>query len=222
MKTACLLFTIVGFGALTLGASLADQPPEKGPDEKGEQTKSKNDNHAFEKISQTENQTTGDKPADHPRSKPERDEKELADGKHPKAKNDSRVSEKSSQAGPIKKAMPAHHPGQDRSKQVANNHGDAAEKRVDNHQNKPPAVNDFHQPALNRPSTVVKGGLVLNTIGNHREQPARLPPGGGTTALVPAVVPGRSATTAIIGGLAASSAKSSTAVIDGSGMKRKP
>jgi hypothetical protein len=64
--------------------------------------------------------------------------------------------------------------------------------------------------------------LMMNTPGNHRDQPARLPMGSGTTAPLPGVVLGRGAAAASIGGLAPSSAKSSAAAINGTGMGRKP
>jgi hypothetical protein len=79
-----------------------------------------------------------------------------------------------------------------------------------------------HPPGLNKAATAANGGLMLNKIGNNHEQPARPPVGGRTTAPLPGVVRGRSATAAAIGGAAASSAKHPAAALNGSDIKRKP
>jgi hypothetical protein len=172
-----------------------------------------------------ENQTTSELPADHMNGKRKGYNKERADTKHSKWSGNSRASENSSQTGPMKKGiLPAHRPGQDRPKQVANNHGVAGEKRVDTPQSKLPVVNDFHQPGLNQPSTAVaKDGLMMNRARDPQEElTRRLPVGGGADASLPGVVRSRGAATPIIGQLMPSRAKTSTAVINGTGMKRKP
>jgi hypothetical protein len=172
-----------------------------------------------------ENQTTSELPADHMYGKRKGVNKERADTKHSKWSGNSRASENSSQTGPMKKGiLPAHRPGQDRPKQVANNHGVAGEKRVDTPQSKLPVVNDFHQPGLNQPSTAVaKDGLMMNRARDPQEELTRRSPvGGGADASLPGVVRSRGAATPIIGQLMPSRAKTSTAVINGTGMKRKP
>ena len=172
-----------------------------------------------------ENQTTSELPADHMYGKRKGVNKERADTKHSKWSDNSRASENSSQTGPMKKGiLPAHRPGQDRPKQVANNHGVAGEKRVDTPQSKLPVVNDFHQPGLNQPSTAVaKDGLMMNRARDPQEELTRRSPvGGGADASLPGVVRSRSAATPIIGQMMPSRAKTSTAVINGTGMKRKP
>ncbi|MBV8176014.1 MAG: hypothetical protein JO151_15820 [Verrucomicrobia bacterium] len=172
-----------------------------------------------------ENQTTSELPADHMDGKRKGVNKERADTKHSKWSDNSRASENSSQIGPMKKGiLPAHRPGQDRPKQVANNHGVAGEKRVDHPQSKLPVVNDFHQPGLNQPSTAVaKDGLMMKRTRDPQEElTRRLPVGGGADPSLPGVVRSRGAATPIIGQLMPSRAKTSTAVINGTGMKRKP
>ena len=172
-----------------------------------------------------ENQTTSELPADHMYGKRKGVNKERADTKHSKWSDNSRASENSSQTGPMRKGiLPAHRPGQDRPKQVANNHGVAGEKRVDTPQSKLPVVNDFHQPGLNQPSTAVaKDELMMNRARDPQEELTRRSPvGGGADASLPGVVRSRGAATPIIGQLMPSRAKTSTAVINGTGMKRKP
>jgi hypothetical protein len=136
MKTARFLFTIAGFGALTLGLTFAGEPSRQpsGP-------------------AASENHTASDCPAD-----------------------------------PVKRT----------------------------------SANDLHQPGLNKAATPAKDGLIMNKTGNPREQLARLPLGTRPATPLPGVVRGRVAATASIGGLAASSAKTSAAVINGTGMKPKP
>ena len=171
-----------------------------------------------------ENQTTGELPADHMYGNHRGVNKERADTMHPKWGENSRASENGSQTGPMKKGiLPAHRPSQDRPKQVANNPSVAGEKR-DNLQSKLPMVNDFHQPGLNRSSTLVaKDGLMMNRTRDPREElTRRLPVGGGAAPSLPGVVRSRGAATPIIGQPMPSRAKTSTAAIDGTGMKRKP
>jgi hypothetical protein len=62
----------------------------------------------------------------------------------------------------------------------------------------------------------------MNTTGNPQQELARrLPVGGGANASLPSVVHVRPAT-ASIGQLTPSSVKTSTAVINGTGMRHKP
>jgi hypothetical protein len=225
MKTAGFLFTIISLGTLSLGVSFAEQssgqPPGQGLDE---------------------NQTTSDRSADHRDGKQKGVNKEQADTMHPNLSDSSRASERSSQNGPIKKViLPVSRLGQDRPKQVANDHGVAGEKRVNNPQSKLPSVNDFHQPGFNQPSTAVaKDGSMMNRTGNNAqgwtalssppgtdtssgELTRRLPVGNGTNASLPGVVHSRGASTPITGQLTPSRAKNSTGVLNGTGMKqRKP
>jgi hypothetical protein len=287
MKSARFLFTIVGFGALTLGVSLASQPAGQssgqGPDasqatnlttsggsasytggkpehdsqkqtdgkhsdskdnswisdkssnagqkrSNGEQTEGKhpdykNDKHVSDKSSQAESETMGYKPASHVHDNKECvNEEQEDDGKHFKSKNDGSVSDKSSHAGPIKKALPAHQPGQDRAKQIAITHGDVIGKPFDNPRNNPQSVNGFHQSVLNQPAPVVaKGGLAANkTASPQGVLTRRMLVGGGAPAPSPGAVPTRSAAaTARLGELSPSSVKTSTAVINGTGMTHK-
>jgi hypothetical protein len=208
MKTACFLFTIIGFGALTLGVSLADQPSGQpsgpGPEKK---------------------ETTSDRPANQMRGKQKGLNEEQADTLHHGLGESGGASKKSSQTGPIKKViLPAHRPDHDHPKQVTDNHGYAGEKRVDNPQSKLPSVNSFHQPGLNHPSTAVaKDELTINRTANPQEElTKRLPVGNGANASLPGVVHSGGAGTPINGQLTLSRAKTSTAVLNGTGMRHKP
>jgi hypothetical protein len=207
MKTARFLFTMVGFGALALRLGFARETSDQAREPA---------------LSENRAKTTNDRSADQALGYPARGNRDQADEKHSKSNDDRHIFEKSSQADPIMKAIPMHRHDQARPKQVTNSHEDSCDKRVLNPRTKSTSVNDLHQRALNQPSTAAKGGLMMNRTGNPREQLVKLPVGSRTTALLPGVVLGRGATTGIIGGLALSSAKNSTAVINGTGMRRKP
>jgi hypothetical protein len=197
MKTTRFLFTSAGFGVLTLGLSFAGEPsgpPPRGP---------------------SEGQAASKPPAGQAQGNPARDHRSYPDGTHSKSKEDS-------QAGPTRKTMPAHRPGPNRPKQAAIGREEPGRQRADN----PPAqrtpANGLPPPGLSKPATAAKDGLRLNPMGNQRQPPARLPVGSATTALLPGIVRGRGAAPATIGGLTASSARSSTAAINGAAMKRRP
>jgi hypothetical protein len=248
MKTAYLLFTIAGFGALTLGVSFATEPsrqglkekqttsdrdaghldgkPERAGKEQAEtkQSKSKEDGGASKNSSDAKNQTTSDRPAGQVRGNPTRGNGKETMERLTKSEGDIRPVEKRSQTGAKKKGiLPLHRVGQKRPNPVAPNRGAARQKRIDNPQNKLPVVNDFHQPGLNRAfSPAAKDRLRMNTTGNPQQELARrLPVGGGANASLPSVVHVRPAT-ASIGQLTPSSVKTSTAVINGTGMRHKP
>jgi hypothetical protein len=91
-----------------------------------------------------------------------------------------------------------------------------------NSQPKRTTVTDLHQNAPNKAATVPAYGPLVNGAGVRREQIPKLPSGKSTTTPSLGLASDRSAHAATIGGLAASSAKHSTAVITGTGMKRKP
>jgi hypothetical protein len=197
MKMARFLFTTVGFGALTLGLSLAGEPSKQTSGQ-----------------APSEDQAASRRPAGQAQGNQARDNREQTDGTPSKSKADSRAFEQSRLAGPTKKAMPIQRPGQDRPKQAANGHEAPGNQRVvDTHIRRTPA-NDLHQPGLSKTATVAKDGLMISTRGNHL--------GGGTTAPLPGVVRGQGPAPASIGGVAASGARSSTAAINGTGMKPKP
>jgi hypothetical protein len=63
--------------------------------------------------------------------------------------------------------------------------------------------------------------VTLNKTANHYAQPAKLPVIGGTDPALPGAVHSHSNVPAHVGGLMASSAKNSTASLDGASMKRK-
>ena len=178
MKTARFLFTIAGFGALTLGLGYAAEPSRQPSEQDVHQI------HA-----------TGDHPAGPVHGKQTPSKTDPASRKLSQPKAEGRASTKRRQAGPIRlqpKSAPA---------------------------------NALPPPALKTAAPAPKagsgmGGSMVNKAGN---QPlAKLPGVGGTTAPSPGAVRGRSATAAVLGGLAASGAKNSAAVINGTAMKSKP
>ena len=83
------------------------------------------------------------------------------------------------------------------------------------------SANELRPPGLKKAApTAAHGGWTRNKIENHHE-PAQGPGGGGTTAPWPGVSRHRSATTAALGGGRTSSAKNSTAALDGAAMRIK-
>ncbi len=142
-----------------------------------------------------ENHATSDRPADHARGK---------------------------QVGPTGEAKPTQGHIRDRPKQVAKSYEGSGGKRGDNTQTKRASANDLQQPGLKRAATATDAGLMMNKIENRREPLIKLPVIGGTTTPAPGVVRSRSTTAAVIGGLAASSARNSTAGINGTTIKHRP
>jgi hypothetical protein len=103
--------------------------------------------------------------------------------------------------------------------------GRAAEKGIHagalNMQGQQTQLNELHQAALGKAAPAAKNGLIMNKLGNHNEQTAKLPPGKEFTVPTPVVVLGRSANTVSTGGLARSSIKNSSSLLDGGAIKRK-
>jgi hypothetical protein len=79
-----------------------------------------------------------------------------------------------------------------------------------------------HQPASNKIAAVPGNELMMNKTSSHGENLAGSPLGNGFALPSPGMVRGRAAKPDLLGGLAASSAKTSAAAINGSAMKRKP
>jgi hypothetical protein len=208
MKTPRFLFTVVGFGALTLGLGLAGEPSSSpsAPSRQG----------------LAEDQAASKPHAGLAQRDGERDGRDQPHGKPSKSKADGHASEQSNHTGPASKAMPRNRPDHNYPIPVGTSHRDARNQQVEHtHALRTPA-GDLQQPGLSKPATATRNGLMMNTQGKHREQPARVPVGSGSSAPLPGVVRGRGATAAGIGGLAPSSARSSAAVINGTGMARKP
>jgi hypothetical protein len=205
MKTPRFLFTIIGFGSLTLGLSLAGEPSRQPAGQEP-----------------SENHTTSDRPAEQVQGKGAHDKRDQPDGKPSNSKAESHASEQSRQPGSASKALPRNRLGQDHAKQDAIRHEDARNQRVDHTHTQHTPANDLQRPGASKAATAAKAGSMINALGNHRDQPARLPVGSGATAPLPGVVRGRGAGTASVGGLAPSSAKSSAAGINGTGMGRRP
>lgn len=85
-----------------------------------------------------------------------------------------------------------------------------------------PSGKNPSQPAaaLNKTTTVAKAGLPVNKPASNSVELTKPPVGGGTTALGPNIFRKPTGPTASIGGLTASSIKTSTAGINGTGMQR--
>jgi hypothetical protein len=77
-------------------------------------------------------------------------------------------------------------------------------------------------PVLNKPATAPNRGLIIDANSVRQELPAKLPVAAGTTAQSPVAFRGRSDLPAVLGGKPTVIAKTSVAVLDGTGMKRKP
>jgi hypothetical protein len=84
------------------------------------------------------------------------------------------------------------------------------------------SANGLHQPGLKKTASAANYKSMMNKTGSEHQQLARLSIGGGTTALSPGVVRGRSASAADTGGLSPSSVKHSTAALDGAAVGRRP
>jgi hypothetical protein len=118
--------------------------------------------------------------------------KDQTDEKHSPSNADSHTHEKISQAGPTK--TPPKHPSANNSSQPT--------------------------PALNKAAAVAKNGLPVNKPASVSVQQIKPPVGGGTAVPGPNIFRKQAGPTASLGGLAASSIKTSTAGINGTGMKR--
>jgi hypothetical protein len=113
----------------------------------------------------------------------------------------------------------------ERKQSLSHNNGHASEKSSRQAPLKTPtqraSANELRPPGLKKAApTAAHGGWTRNKIENHHE-PAQGPGGGGTTAPWPGVSRHRSATTAALGGGRTSSAKNSTAALDGAAMRIK-
>jgi hypothetical protein len=241
MKTVRFVFSIIGFGALTLQFSLGDQQSGQ-PSTKGS----------------IEDRIPPDSPGDHKNSKVTNKAQE--DAIYPRVGEHIRPFEKSSQTGPIKSGVlpakgvlaahrvlpvpgvlpanrvePTRHPELNHPKPVATNREVLGQKPVDHPQTKQPSVYDLHPMVLKPSSTAVpKDGLTLNRTPNAREETTKSlpnpqeeltkksPAGDGANPSLPGVVHSREGTTATIGQLMPSSIKRSTAALNGTGMKHKP
>jgi hypothetical protein len=109
---------------------------------------------------------------------------------------------------------------QERPKQVVKSHEVSGKKLGETIRTKHTSVNEPSQPALNRTAPIANHELTMNKIETRHEDVPKAPMGGGTAALAPGVVHERSATTAGVGGLRASSAKTSAAVLNGTTINR--
>jgi hypothetical protein len=82
--------------------------------------------------------------------------------------------------------------------------------------------NEFHPSPLKKTAPAANQPFVMNKTATYQTPPARSPEGREIAAPFPRAVPGRAATAASLGGLAASSAKNSAAALNGTAMKHTP
>jgi hypothetical protein len=92
---------------------------------------------------------------------------------------------------------------------------------VSNLQPERAAPTKIHKPASKSAPAAASHRTTVNKLASHHEQPAQLPVRSETGPAVSGIGRGRSTTAGSVGGLMASSAKSSTAALDGAAMKRK-
>ena len=137
--------------------------------------------------------TTGDHPANPAKGSQTSDNKDQTDKKHSQSTADSHTPEKVSQTGPAK-TPPKHPPVNNPSRPT---------------------------PGLNKTPAVAKDGLPVNKPGSNSAQPPRPPAVGVTAVLGPGILRKSAGPTTSLGGLTASSIKTSTAGINGTGMQRK-
>ena len=83
-------------------------------------------------------------------------------------------------------------------------------------------LNRLPQTELNKTGPAARPGVTISKTGNHLIEPPKLPVGSGTIAPSARMIRDRGASTAVIGGSAASNVKNSSAAVNGAGIKRKP
>jgi len=204
------MLTIVGFGALTLAAGLAGEPPRQPATQPP-----------------PEHQTTEVRPSASIPGNQATGKKDQIDEEHSVPKHDSQVSEKEGHVGPMEKTMPKSGQVQVRPKQVVSEHKDSAGKRGTSFPTGHPPENDLPpaQPGLNQAASAaklaVKNALAANQTENLPVVPGKPPVGCGTAAPLAGALRSRIAGPASLGGSAAVSAKNSLAGINGTAMKRK-
>lgn len=205
MTTARFFFTIFGFGALTLGLSVAGETSNQA----GELAPSEN------RATTIRDSLSDQEHAVQPGAGPER-----VDGK---PMDDHRVeshpSRKGSQTGGAKTtAMARSDPKVSQPFQGNGKHPD--EERTNNARTKSSSgvAAGLHQAGLNPSARIAKAGPMIDPIANHRGVPV-----GGLSVSPPPnqVVHFRGPGPAIIGG-PANSSTTSTAALNGTGMKHKP
>jgi hypothetical protein len=89
-------------------------------------------------------------------------------------------------------------------------------------QSKRASPRQLAQPAPKKPATAANGVRMMHKTENHRGPLTLSPRYGGTATLGPGLSHSRSATPASLGGLTTTSAKHSTAALDGAAVTRKP
>jgi hypothetical protein len=200
MKTARFLFTIIAFGALTLGLSHAGEPAPQPTEQVLRQ------NHPIGTPPQGavkprppmeqvlhENHSTRDRSADPAHGNQARGKLDPTDKKHSSPKDDSHAAKKIRQAVAVK-TEPQRTPG---------------------HQ--------VHQPGSKKPATAAKDRLQMNKTGKPRQQLAKSAVGNQALPPPPGRVRSRNATAALVGRvLITSNAKYSAGPLDGAAIKRKP
>jgi hypothetical protein len=205
MKTPCFLFAMVGFGALTLGLSLAAEP---------------SDAPRRPAPSQNRGQASGDRSADQGQREQPRAGGERAYGTPSDHKPDGGPASGKSALTKGTKTTDKRHPGSKQPQPLQSKGEHPGEKQADHVRTTTAFLNPAapYQPALIPTTGTSKTASTINTMEDHRG----LRVAGVSSHPTPSqVVPHRGPGPAIIGGLAASSTRS-TAVINGTVMRHRP
>ena len=83
------------------------------------------------------------------------------------------------------------------------------------------SANEIRLPASKKAPAAASRGTTVNKMASHYEPPRKLPVSGATSPSLPGAAHSHSNVPAHVGGLMASSAKNSTASLNGASMKRK-
>jgi hypothetical protein len=247
MKTARFLFTVIGLGALTLQLSLGDQQSGQTSDKGSAENRITSDSPVDHKNSKVTNNDQADiiypRVGQHIRPFEKSSQTGATKNWILPAKGVFAAHRVLAGHGaipthgalPADGVQPGHHPELNHPKPVANNREVLGQKPVDHSQTKLPSVYDLHPMVLKPSSTAVeKDGLILNRTLNAQEETAKVLPnpqdelsrksqaGDGANPSLPGAVHNRVGSTAAIGQLMPSSTKSSTAALNGTGIKLKP
>jgi hypothetical protein len=205
LKTIRFIFTTIAVGALTLGLGLAGETSDQAREPA---------------LSEHEAKTTSDRPPGAGHGVQPRAARERADGKHLEDQRDEGPASGKSSRTSGTKPIAKHHAGPNLSQRLQGNGEHPGEKLANNAQIKSRSGNaaGLPQHGSDKSAGVAKAGSTSNKMENYRG----LPVAGLSTPPPPnAVVRRRGPGPAIIGG-SANSSTMNTAVINGTGMRRKP
>jgi hypothetical protein len=210
MKTARILFTLVGIGTLNLGLSYADelskQPTEQVLHE-NHSTSDPSSDPAHAKLKPTEEKILEPKDDGHASKKIGRAEAIKTDPERKPGDGHRETDPKRRPDDDFHKTNPKRKPGDDVHKT------DPKHKPGD----------ELHQPNLKKSATAAKEGPMIKKVGNPHDSPAKLPFGNEVVGLRPGVIRSRGATAALVGRvLVTSNTKFSAGPLDAAVKQGKP